>query len=232
MKIKKTPFIPILIVWVILAVVAGIFFFQKQIEPKTIVMIDPGHGGYDSGAIGADGMTYEKDLTMEISYKIGQQIQHLDPSIKVVFTRLDDQVPWPSEVVSDLQTRIAIANQNKAEFFLSIHLNSGTNPSAYGYNAFIRDNDPFSQEVALHISEQLDSIGYSQDRGTQTTNNAPLMVVDQQTIPAMLFEVGFISNMNEMEQLKSAIWQNRIAHAIAQAVVDTVHNQISEQSYE
>lgn len=229
MKIKKTPFIPILIVWIILAIIAGIFFLQKQIEPKTIVMIDPGHGGYDSGATGADGTTYEKDLTMEISYKIGQQIQHLDPSIKVVFTRLNDQVSWPSEVVSDLQTRIDLANKNNADFFLSIHLNSGMNPNAYGYNSFVRENDPFSQEVALHISEQLDSIGYSQDRGTQTTSNAPLMVVDQQTIPAMLFEVGFISNMNEMEQLKSSIYQNKIAHAIAQAVVDTVHAQISKQ---
>ncbi len=229
MKIKKTPFIPILIVWIILAIIAGIFFLQKQIEPKTIVMIDPGHGGYDSGATGADGTTYEKDLTMEISYKIGQRIQHLDPSIKVVFTRLNDQVSWPSEVVSDLQTRIDLANKNNADFFLSIHLNSGMNPNAYGYNSFVRENDPFSQEVALHISEQLDSIGYSQDRGTQTTSNAPLMVVDQQTIPAMLFEVGFISNMNEMEQLKSSIYQNKIAHAIAQAVVDTVHAQISKQ---
>lgn len=229
MKIKKTPFIPILIVWIILAIIGGIFFLQKQIEPKTIVMIDPGHGGYDSGATGADGTTYEKDLTMEISYKIGQQIQHLDPSIKVVFTRLNDQVSWPSEVVSDLQTRIDLANKNNADFFLSIHLNSGMNPNAYGYNSFVRENDPFSQEVALHISEQLDSIGYSQDRGTQTTSNAPLMVVDQQTIPAMLFEVGFISNMNEMEQLKSSIYQNKIAHAIAQAVVDTVHAQISKQ---
>lgn len=229
MKIKKTPFIPILIVWIILAIIAGIFFLQKQIEPKTIVMIDPGHGGYDSGATGADGTTYEKDLTMEISYKIGQQIQHLDPSIKVGFTRLNDQVSWPSEVVSDLQTRIDLANKNNADFFLSIHLNSGMNPNAYGYNSFVRENDPFSQEVALHISEQLDSIGYSQDRGTQTTSNAPLMVVDQQTIPAMLFEVGFISNINEMEQLKSPIYQNKIAHAIAQAVVDTVHAQISKQ---
>lgn len=223
---NRKPLKKILCVWLILLLVAaGVFYFcfgRRQYD--TYIMIDPGHGGYDSGAVGADNATYEKDITMKIAYKVGQQIQSLDPEIGILFTRTDDNVSWPADETADLLARITMAQEQNADYFLSIHLNSSTNPEAYGYHSFVRSNDPFSQDVADRIAANLEKNKYSYDRETVFTDQAPLMVVDNLSIPSLLFEVGFISNYDEMSQLKNPFVQDQIAKAIASAYVDTIHD--------
>ncbi|TGY64954.1 N-acetylmuramoyl-L-alanine amidase [Dubosiella muris] len=228
---RKKPQTWIFIVWSFLALLGlgfwGLSAYKR--EPSATLMIDAGHGGYDSGAIGADQTTLEKDLTMEIAYKIGQQVRQLDPSIEVLFTRLDDNVDWPHEETADLQARIDQTIQKGADCFLSIHLNASSNPDAFGYDAFVRPNDAFSMAAASRIVENLEAISYSANRGTKSTLDAPLMVVDNQSIPSMLMEVGFVSNPAELEALKSPVTQNRVAKAIARAYVDTMHEFFKEE---
>ena len=124
------------------------------------VMIDPGHGGMDSGAIAFNGQ-YEKDLTLDYALRIGGYIEALDPSIAVVYTRTDDSVNWVDEAATmnfeldDLNGRCAMVNAVCPDYLLCLHFNSAPDPSASGYEAFVKEGDVASAEVYGLMSEKL-----------------------------------------------------------------------------
>ena len=215
----------IFLIWIFLISLAvGVYFICfKNHEVSAIVVIDAGHGGYDTGAINQNHGQEEKMITMEIAYKIGQAIKKLDPTIQVEFTRLDDTVSWPMDELEDLKARIQIANEAQADYFLSIHLNSSTNTDAYGYEGFIKAEDSFSSSVYEKIASSFEDLSYSQDRGLFT--QTPLMVVHEQSIPSLLLEVGFISNDVELMKLDNERIQSALAQKIAQAYVEEIHKE-------
>lgn len=95
---------------------------------KKIVVIDAGHGGKDSGAMGLN--TKEKDVVLTIALKVGKYIQQNMPNVKVIYTRSTD-------VFIPLHERANIANKNGADLFVSIHANSNSNSKAYGTDSFV-----------------------------------------------------------------------------------------------
>lgn len=96
---------------------------------KTVV-IDPGHGGKDPGALGKTRKTDEKHIVLSVSKKLGKMINDAYPDVKVVYTRSTD-------VFVELKERANIAKRNKADLFISIHCNSAANTKAYGASAWI-----------------------------------------------------------------------------------------------
>lgn len=110
-----------------------IFLFMPDIQAQTgeikTVVIDPGHGGKDCGAVGAK--SYEKNITLKIALKTGDYIKKKYPDVKVIYTRDDD-----SSV--DLYERADIANRNNADIFISIHCNSVANsPKTGGAETYV-----------------------------------------------------------------------------------------------
>ena len=211
----------ILIVWIlILSIVTGFFLYREHSYIAT-VMIDPGHGGYDVGAIGYDQETYEKDLTLEIGKQIGKQIKKINPKIKVVFTRTDDTVDWPSEERADLQYRVQMAQKKDADFYLSIHMNASDNTQASGYSFHIREDDALSNAIAESMNTQFEKANWSNSRGIVYTSTQPLYVVDHLD-HAMLLETGFITNPSELHKLKSYFNQRKIAKAVALAICENI----------
>lgn len=101
---------------------------------KTVV-IDAGHGGYDSGAHGS--FSYEKNVTLSLALKLGALIQKNFPNINVIYTRNTD-------VFVELYERAAIANRNNADLFISIHCNANTSSEPYGTETYL---------MGLHKSE-------------------------------------------------------------------------------
>jgi N-acetylmuramoyl-L-alanine amidase len=97
-------------------------------EIKTVV-IDAGHGGKDPGAIGP-GKTYEKDVALAVALKLGEAIKKAYPTVNVIYTRKTD-------VFLELHERAEIANKNKADLFIAVHINSSTNPQAYGSSCYV-----------------------------------------------------------------------------------------------
>lgn len=95
---------------------------------KTVV-IDAGHGGKDPGAIGPS-KTYEKDVALAVALKLGETIQKNHPEVNVIYTRKTD-------VFLELHERAAIANKNKADLFIAVHINSSTNPQVYGSSCYV-----------------------------------------------------------------------------------------------
>lgn len=228
---KKTPLFYFMILIVGCAIIfAGIFGYQLFRENQYIatVLIDPGHGGYDVGSIGSDG-TYEKDMTLSISLRTGRALKKMNPNINVIYTRTDDTVDWANNETDDLIGRVTISQQQKADYFLSIHLNASENTDAYGYNAFIRSDDSASKIIADNIETNLTNSSWQYNRGIQYTDSNPLYVVNNQTIPAMLFEVGFITNAAELYDLKKNSNQELIANAIAKAYNDYISSTIEAE---
>lgn len=183
--------------------------------------IDPGHGGYDVGTIGADG-SYEKDINLAIALAVGDYIEEHEPRIEVMYTRDSDEISWPEEESEDLKARVDFAAENNADYYLSIHMNSQEDTSQYGYESYIRQDDDFSYEVSRRIAQNLDEVGWEYDRGVIYVEQYPLYVVSRQKIPALLFEAGYMSNYSECHDLSQAKYQNLVAENIAKAYIELI----------
>lgn len=189
---------------------------NKHYETIATVMIDAGHGGYDGGTIAEDGTT-EKDLTLALALETGKQLKKLNPGIKVVYTRTSDKVTWSEDETEDLKARVKMAKKEKADYFFSFHINSNEDPTCSGYVSYIRQDDKASEQITEYICKNLSGLDWTHDRGTLTTEFYPLHVVDEQKIPAILFEAGFSTNTKEIQKLKNPTNQKKVAKAIAKA---------------
>jgi N-acetylmuramoyl-L-alanine amidase len=104
-------------------------FSAGKMAPKyqiRTIVIDPGHGGHDSGCLGSS--SQEKHIALAVSLKLGALIEKHFPDVKVIYTRTTD-------VFVELHERAAIANRNKADLFICIHCNSGPS-AAFGAETF------------------------------------------------------------------------------------------------
>jgi len=231
-------------------------------EGLRTIVLDPGHGGEESGAVGPSG-AMEKDLTLLLARALRSRLQSRLP-VRVVLTRNEDaHLP--------LTTRTAIANQNKADLFLSIHLNSaaGVHAQAGGAETYFlslqasderaaqaaevenrvtqsdasggetRDvpasdeGDPLydlqlilwdlaqshhlseSQRLARLIQEELNSTLGLRDRGVK---QAPFKVLMGAAMPAVLVELGFLSNPREEERLQDPAYRAQLVDALVRAI--------------
>lgn len=116
-------------------------------RPPRILMIDPGHGGRDPGAIGVSG-THEKDVTLDIARRMADTLSGL-PGITVKLTRDED-------VFLPLEERVKVSRQAQADMFLSVHADSAPNPSARGLSVYTLSehaSDQFSKALAEHENE-------------------------------------------------------------------------------
>lgn len=169
------------------------------IAGKTIVL-DPGHGGSDSGAIGPTGVT-EKSITLRVASELRQLL--IDAGAKVLMTRTTDVdvAPQPATDAGELQARCDVANQAKADIFLSIHMDSFSNGSAKGTTGYYyAKGSQAGKRLADYIRQGvIDQIGTT-DRGTKSCN---FYVVKNTTMPASLVELAFVSNPQEETLMNS-----------------------------
>lgn len=167
---------------------------------KTIV-IDPGHGGKDPGAV-AFGRN-EKDIALNISKKINANLKTL--GFKTVMTRTTD-------VYITLADRYTIANNNNASLFVSVHLNSASSSSANGIETLYKNSKAF----ASGIQNELISATGATNRGVKQRTD--LAVLNGTKMPASLVEVGFISHSAESAKLDTNSYQDTLANSIAKGI--------------
>ena len=194
---------------------SGKYSSSGGLSGKTIT-IDPGHGGSDSGAIGPNGLQ-EKNVTLPISKYLKSALE--SRGAKVVMTRTTDvDVYGPNASgVEELGARVNIANRNNSDALISVHINAFTNPSVGGIATYYYSKTGNDARLAQKVQTQIANIpGFNGDRGIQEGN---LYVLRHSNMPAILVELGFISNPNEERALQSAQTQedfaNRIANGIA-----------------
>ena len=222
---------------------------SKKYMIKTVV-VDPGHGGKDPGAIGRRLHIKERDLTLEISKRLKNILE--EHGIKVIMTREDDTfIPLPR--------RTQIANQSGADLFVSIHINASrarsmngfecyylseaTDDNARAIEAFENSSLKLGEEAAVEHSNKLDKALWdmtltenrresaalasqvcasvessfaTRNRGTRT---ARFFVLKGTRMPAILVEVGYISNKYEEAKLKQASYIDKVTDAISKGIL-------------
>ena len=177
-------------------------------DPTPIIGLDAGHGGYDTGSISYDGV-YEKDITLAITQKTGELLQ--EAGYSVVYTRIDDEVSWSDDNKDDLRTRVAIAEEAAADYYISIHTNASTyGDGASGFEAYLN----YENETIAAMASSIES------RGLKSTEDTSLYVIDSNSVPAMLLELGFITDSADAAYMSSEDGQNAIAQSIAQGIME------------
>lgn len=185
---------------------------------KVIIFIDPGHGGFDGGAIGTDG-TYEKEIVLLIGLMLEDMF--INDGYQVLMTRREDidlAESGNNLKRSDIYKRVEIINGSNAEIYLSIHANSFPNSYYWGAQTFFKRNESKSRELAVAVQDSLIVNLLNTYRLAKHINDVYL--INNIDIPGCLIEVGFLSNKKELELLKTENYQREVAYAIYLGVKD------------
>jgi len=189
------------------------------LEGKKIV-IDPGHGGNDAGAIGPTGVM-EKNVTLNVALELKRMLEA--EGAEVILTRETDRTVSPKGAaasdIEELGARCDVANQNRADIFISIHADAFTRPEARGTTGYYysKSTSGRGQKLADCIRRNLvEQLGTS-SRGTQPCN---FYVVKHTDMPATLIELGFISNKEEEKLLDSKEGVKKAAQGILDGIED------------
>jgi len=170
------------------------------------IYIDPGHGGSDPGAVGPTGLK-EKDINLSIAIDVGQILQK--HGISAILTRQDD-----SRV--ELADRVKIANDNGADYFVSIHNNSASNPAATGTETFAFPNSDRGTKLADAVQRSLVNEIKLANRGVK---HKGLFVLKNTKMPAILVEIAFINNPKEEKLLKDPGFLNKASIGISKGIL-------------
>jgi N-acetylmuramoyl-L-alanine amidase len=215
------------------------------------IVIDPGHGGHDTGTIGPDGLQ-EKDLVLEVGRKLGKLLE-TRLGAEVVYTRKDDTfIP--------LETRTAIANQQRADLFISIHANSSHDSAARGVETYylnftsspealevaarenavseksiyelqdlvkkiaLKEKIEESREFAGDVQESLHSglAAKSPAIRNRGVKKAPFIVLIGANMPSILAEISFVSNPADEHRLETSEYRQRIAESLYRGIAKYV----------
>jgi N-acetylmuramoyl-L-alanine amidase len=171
------------------------------------VVIDPGHGGKDPGATSVLGF-YEKGINLAVASEVARLLEQR--GLRVKMTRTDDYFV-------ELEDRAALANDLDADLFVSIHSDSFPKSSRRGYTIYIaRSASSSSRQAANAISRSMSGTGLN-SFGVQT---AGYHVLTDTRGPAVLVELGYLSNRSEATLLRSSSFQTRLAQAVADGISD------------
>lgn len=187
--------------------------FSAGLKNK-LVVLDPGHGGTDPGAIGLQG-TREKHLNFVMATKVKAILEKA--GAKVVMTRQTD-VDVSSPDASDrdeLKARTLVANNRNADVFISIHHNSSASSDMNGTTTYYFRKTLFDVVLAQSIQNEMVKAGGLANQGVRTAN---FFVVKNTSMPAALLEIGFISNSQEEQLCNNAVFQQKMAQAIVTGI--------------
>ncbi|MBE9193400.1 N-acetylmuramoyl-L-alanine amidase [Gloeocapsopsis crepidinum LEGE 06123] len=174
-------------------------------KQRAVVVIDPGHGGKDPGAIGIGG-AQEKQVILPISKQIAAILEK--EGVKVVMTR-------DSDYFVDLAPRVAIAERANADIFVSIHANSMglSRPDINGLETYYFSS---GQRLAQVIHRNILQRVTIRDRGVR---RARFYVLRKSSMPSVLVEVGYMTGREDNPRLRSAAYQTQMAEAIARGIL-------------
>lgn len=239
LRIDRVIITLIVVIALVFGIYKGISFAVKQIqslfhkeevtqrEPETptkepektyiaTVVIDPGHGGWDGGA-NRDGV-YEKDIVLKVSQAMSEVLENAN--IKAVFTRTSDEA-LADDKVTDLKLRAQASANNQANYFVSIHVNDFENSTdVSGFEVYTKDDN--SKALAQAISQKLEALNYSQNRGI--VDGHSLAVLRDNTVASVLVEMGYI-NGNDFNYLSDDAKLKIMGEEIAKGIVEMINAQ-------
>lgn len=195
-------------------------------DEKITVVIDPGHGGRDGGAVGNDG-TLEKDLNLAVALKLKAILESAD--VRVVMTRETDvelaSPDSPHKKADDLKARLNLAENQKKAIFVSIHMNNFPIQKYSGFQVYYSENSKQSLTLAQTVQDGAQSaLGNTMDRKVKPAGDSIYLLAHLE-IPAVLVECGFLSNEEERELLKSDAYQKKLALSLSASLLTYMKNE-------
>ncbi|WP_044600129.1 N-acetylmuramoyl-L-alanine amidase family protein [Candidatus Stoquefichus massiliensis] len=180
---------------------------------RATVVLDPGHGGLDVGA--NSGKLYEKNISLTTVKAIGEALEK--ENIKPVYTRTTDEA-LHEDKTTDLNMRAQMSLDHSATYFVSIHVNDfDKSNDVTGFEVYTKDKE--SETLANTISQQIEKLNYSQNRGLQ--DGSSLVVLKNNTVPSVLVELGYI-NGPDYKYLNDEAKLQQIGEAISKGIIELI----------
>lgn len=190
---------------------------------RGLVILDPGHGGKDPGALGSPGsgsaQVEEKALNLQMARKVSSRLK--SKGVRVMLTRYRD-------TSVSLEDRVKMANTHSAALFVSVHANSSkANPQAEGFQIYIAVvASTATRSAAKAIAASFKQAGLeSHGAAVREDKDRPLFVLRQTRGPALLVETGFMSNTRDLSRLMRRDYQDRLAGALAKGIIAHLREQ-------
>ena len=225
---KRVLFTAALALLAALAAVVGLLLPEESVEalasaPRTVWVIDAGHGGEDGGAVASDG-TKESDLNLAIARRLDALLVLLGEETRM--TRTEDISIHDASAStlrekkrSDLENRVGLVNSTQGAILVSIHQNSlPSSKQTHGAQVFYGKKEG-SAELANTVQRALNQTVNAGNEKTKKAIDASIFLMKNVTAPAILIECGFLSNENETALLKSGEYQQRLAVVIASGLL-------------
>lgn len=216
----------------LLAYVLGSLYLPQSADKETslecqeitTVIIDAGHGGEDGGASSASGLV-EKDVNLDISLTLCDMLTSC--GVNVVMTRTNDRLLYDRNVdfkgrkkKLDLAARLAIADSTDNAIFVSIHMNSYTDPKYSGLQVWYSQNNPLSYSLA-ELVQGSNKLYLQPDNNRKTkAATSSIHLLYNATCPAILVECGFLSNTDEAELFETEEYRRRVAFMLFSSIVE------------
>lgn len=189
---------------------------KKKKKPKIVIVVDPGHGGVDPGAVGPTGLT-EKSVNLAIAQKLKAKLD-ADPNIEfdVRMTRTGDET-------KSVVNRSDFTKANDPDLFISIHQNAAT-PTAKGTETYTTSRGPFAREtdLAQRVQNKVHAFVSRHNRGVKTADYHVIRHTENDRTNGILIEATFLSNPTDEAKLKQDPYLDGIAEAIKNGIVEAV----------
>ncbi len=195
-----------------------------------LIVIDPGHGGFDPGAWRGD--VLEKNVTLQISKKLQTYLGGAGAVVILLRENDEDLAPQPfkgsvrERKLADLAARVKAANKSRADFYISVHTNADVSPRWSGAQTFYNGKSEESKVLAETIQEEFTRVLGNTKRKAKTGS---YYIIDKTEMPAVIAEVGFISNPDEARLLTSSAYQEKVAYAIFSGIIKSQNKETAEK---
>lgn len=184
--------------------------------PSRRIVIDPGHGGMDGGAVGISG-SVEKDINLSVSLRLADLL--LLCGVEHTLTRNDDfmlelDTSAGTAKGRDIKSRVMLANEDQSSILVSIHMNSYPIEKYSGLQVFYSRNSPESHMIAEAVRQSCRSLLQPSNERQSKPASSAIYLMHHTTNPAILVECGFLSNIAEEALLRENKYQTSVAATI------------------
>lgn len=194
-----------------------------------VILIDPGHGGVDGGAVSKNG-TIEKNITLSIGLKVKEIL--LERNYEVIMTRETDKGLYSENKTirqkknEDLNNRCKVKAESNCDMFVSIHTNMFEKSQYYGAQVWYSNNEESKRIAGIIMQNFKEKLDKTNKRIEKPAGNSVKVLRCNDDRPSVLVECGFLSNSREEELLKTDEYQERIAELIADSIDQYYKNSI------
>ncbi len=206
----------LLIIFCLLVLSLQVISAQTLPLQDTIIMVDPGHGGRDSGTY--YGKIYEKNINLEISKVLEEELTKNGAIVYMTRTRDIDlsSIYDSAKKRGDLYRRLLKIKETKSDLYISIHINWYQNTSMKGaevlYNSIYENNEKLAKSIMKEFKTDLGS--------TRTIKTTDLYMYRNTTTPGVLVECGYLSNPTERTLLQQENYQKKLAKSITNGIIN------------